>query len=100
MISLKAQILPFSSYFGVKEPGTRRSVSAKELRSTVYSQLKTPPSSKDTSTKVSEIVRRRGASDIPHLNYLEFDQTTQPQPNLENIDEGPPATSKKAKKVN
>ncbi|CAN7050776.1 unnamed protein product [Brassica rapa subsp. trilocularis] len=81
------------------EPGTRRSVSAKELRSTVYSQLKTPPSSKDTSTKVSEIVRRRGASDIPHLNYLEFDQTTQPQPNLENIDEGPPATSKKAKKV-
>ncbi|KAL0733392.1 hypothetical protein Bca4012_009602 [Brassica carinata] len=82
------------------EPGTRRSVSAKELRSTVYSQLKPPPSTdQDSSARVSEIVRRRGASDIPHLNYLCFDQTTQPQPNLENIGEEPPATSKKAKKV-
>lgn len=91
---MKADILLF--LLGVKEAGTRRSVSAKELRSTDYSQLKTPS---DSSARVSEIVRRRGASDIPKLNYSCFDQTNQPKSNLENIVEEPPATSKKAKKV-
>ncbi|CAN6874208.1 unnamed protein product [Brassica oleracea] len=90
------QSQPLSDHRETIEAGTRRSVSAKELRSTDYSQLKTPS---DSSARVSEIVRRRGASDIPKLNYSCFDQTNQPKSNLENIVEEPPATSKKAKKV-
>ncbi|ESQ50512.1 hypothetical protein EUTSA_v10022572mg [Eutrema salsugineum] len=91
------------------EAGTRRSASAKELRLEVFglahSDPETPQSSKDSSATVPEIVRRRGGSDIPQLNYSDFDQTNEHQTNHENIvreqrdSDSPPATSRKSKKV-
>lgn len=59
-----------------------------------------------SSATVPVILKRRGGSDIPQLNYSDFDQTcTKPQSNLENIVRGqrdsdsPPKTSRKSKKV-
>lgn len=96
---------------GVEEAGTRRSASARELEfeesSLTCNQPKTPQSSKASSATIPDLVRRRGGSDIPQLNYSDFDQTcTKPQSNLENIvseqinsDRSPPGTSRKSKKV-
>ncbi|KAL9299950.1 putative U-box domain-containing protein 34, protein kinase RLK-Pelle-RLCK-IXb family [Arabidopsis thaliana] len=91
--------------------GTRRSASARELRfealSLTCNKPKTPQSSKASSATTPEIFRRRRGSDIPQLNYSDFDKTcTKPQSNVENIvsehrdsDRSPPETSRKSKKV-
>ncbi|CAH8320345.1 unnamed protein product [Eruca vesicaria subsp. sativa] len=50
-----------------------------------YSQPKRPQISKVASAIDPKIVRRRGKSDIPHLNYSDFDITTEPQSSLDNI---------------
>ncbi|CAA7022257.1 unnamed protein product [Microthlaspi erraticum] len=92
------------------EAGTRRSASARELRlealTLTYSKPETPQSSKGSSETVPEITRRRGGSDIPQLNYSDFDEThTDPKSNFENIvtvqrdSDSPPATSRKSKKA-
>ncbi|OAP08063.1 hypothetical protein AXX17_AT2G14770 [Arabidopsis thaliana] len=93
------------------EAGTRRSASARELRfealSLTCNKPKTPQSSKASSATTPEIFRRRRGSDIPQLNYSDFDKTcTKPQSNVENIvsehrdsDRSPPETSRKSKKV-
>ncbi|KAL0758494.1 hypothetical protein Bca101_074644 [Brassica carinata] len=89
--------------------GTRRSASAKELRlealSLAIREPETPQSSKASSATVQDVIRRRGGSDIPQLNYSDFDETTEQKPNIENIvkeqrySNPPPATSRKSKKV-
>lgn len=108
MISMQAEMHTF--LMGVEEVCTRRSASAKELRlealSLAYTQPETPQSSKASSATVQEVLRRRGGSDIPQLNYSDFEQPIKPQPkNIENIvreqrdSDLPPATSRKSKKV-
>lgn len=100
----------FSFYLGVIEASTRRSASARELRvdalSLAYNQPETPQSSKASTATIPMLVKRRGGSDIPQLNYSDFDQTcTEPQSNLDNIvseqrsSDSPPGTSRKSKKV-
>ncbi|XP_010467886.1 PREDICTED: U-box domain-containing protein 34-like [Camelina sativa] len=93
------------------EAGTRRSASAKELKLDALSLLNNrpqmSPSSKASSATIfQKIVRRRGGSDIPQLNYSDFDETCmEPQSNLEkNVSkqqssDSPSATSRKSKKV-
>ncbi|CAN7076049.1 unnamed protein product [Brassica oleracea var. botrytis] len=91
------------------EVGTRRSTSAKELRlealSLAIREPETPQSSKASSATVQDVIRRRGGSDIPQLNYSDFDETTEQKSNIENIvkeqrdSNPPPATSRKSKKV-
>ncbi|KAL0803015.1 hypothetical protein Bca101_058191 [Brassica carinata] len=89
--------------------GTRRSASAKELRlealGLAIREPETPKSSKASSATVQDVIRRRGGSDIPQLNYSDFDETTEQQSNVDNIvreqrdSNPPPATSRKSKKV-
>ncbi|CAH8358304.1 unnamed protein product [Eruca vesicaria subsp. sativa] len=111
------------------EVGTRRSASAKELRletlSLAIREPETPQSSKASRATVQDVIRCRGRSDIPQLNYSDFDETTEQQSsikalskkesniealskkesNIENIvreqrdSDSPPATSRKSKKV-
>lgn len=98
----------FFSY-GIVEVGTRRSASAKELRlealSLAIREPETPKSSKASSATVQDVIRRRGGSDIPQLNYSDFDETTEQQSNVDKIvreqrdSNPPPATSRKSKKV-
>ncbi|RID52718.1 hypothetical protein BRARA_G00162 [Brassica rapa] len=91
------------------EVGTRRSASAKELRlealSLAIREPETPQSSKASSATVQDVIRRRGGSDIPQLNYSDFDETSEQKSSIENIvkeqrdSSPPPATSRKSKKV-
>ncbi|CAN8242328.1 unnamed protein product [Cochlearia groenlandica] len=81
-------------------------VAVKEALSLAYTKPETPQSRKATSETVPETARRRGGSDIPQLNYTNFDHTsTKPKPNLGNIVKeqsdsvSPAAKSKKSNKV-
>lgn len=76
-----------------------------EALSLAIREPETPQSSKASSATVQDVIRRRGGSDIPQLNYSDFDETTEQKSNIENIvkeqrdSNPPPATSRKSKKV-
>ncbi|XP_023641715.1 U-box domain-containing protein 34 isoform X1 [Capsella rubella] len=108
--SVRSQTLPDPLHS--TEAGTRRSASARELKLDALSlpdnrpQTTSTPTSKASSTTFQDILRRRGGSDIPQLNYSDFDETcTETQSNLENnVSEqrssgSQPVTSRKSKKV-